>query len=101
MGGRTRGSRRFSSPVTATTHPEPHQAGGMMLGRFLPGLGLPRARVHLTVAEHGDTGAASIPPALDVARREDAFADGDLLLPAGFGRGVSPGTAPVRWQGNQ
>ncbi|MEU5184572.1 3-oxoacyl-ACP synthase III family protein [Streptomyces longwoodensis] len=82
-------------------HFVPHQANGVMLDRVLPGLGLPRARVHLTVAEHGNTSAASIPLALDAARRQGAFADGDLLLLAGFGGGMSLGTALVRWQGSE
>ncbi|MFC0541737.1 3-oxoacyl-ACP synthase III family protein [Kutzneria chonburiensis] len=76
----------------------PHQANGVMLRKVLPGLGLPRAQVHLMVAEHGNTGAASVAVALDVANRQGAFRDGELLLLAGFGGGISFGAALVRWQ---
>jgi len=79
-------------------HFVPHQANGVLLRKAVSGLGLSRARVHLTVAEHGNTSAASIPLAVDVARRQGAFRDGELLLLAGFGGGMSLGTALVRWQ---
>lgn len=79
----------------------PHQANGVLLRTALPDIGLPRARVHLTVAEHGNTSAASIPLALDQARRQGAFTDGELLLLAGFGGGMSIGTALVRWQSGE
>ncbi|MEU8828042.1 beta-ketoacyl-ACP synthase 3 [Streptomyces sp. NPDC048636] len=78
----------------------PHQANGVLLAKALPGLGLPRARTHLTVAEHGNTGAASIPLALDDARRQGLLGDGELLLLAGFGGGMSLGAALIRWQGD-
>ncbi|MDT3399566.1 beta-ketoacyl-ACP synthase 3 [Streptomyces sp. B1866] len=78
----------------------PHQANGVMLRDTFPALGLPRARLHLTVDEHANTSAASIPLALDSGRRAGAFEDGDLLLLAGFGGGMSVGTALVRWDGS-
>ncbi|WP_432045364.1 3-oxoacyl-ACP synthase III family protein [Streptomyces asiaticus] len=76
----------------------PHQANGVLLAKALPELGLPRARTHLTVAEHGNTSAASIPLALDDARRQGVFGDGELLLLAGFGGGMSLGAALLTWQ---
>ena len=78
-------------------HFVPHQANGVLLRELFPLLGLPRARMHLHVAEHGNTSAGSIPLALDAARREGAFADGDLLLLAGFGGGMSLGAVLLRW----
>ncbi|MFF4354034.1 3-oxoacyl-ACP synthase III family protein [Streptomyces sp. NPDC001530] len=83
----------------AVDHFVPHQANGAMLLEVLPRLGLPRARTHMTVAEHANTGAASVPLALDAARRAGAFHDGDTLLLAGFGGGMSIGTALLRWDG--
>ncbi|MFF4402809.1 3-oxoacyl-ACP synthase III family protein [Streptomyces sp. NPDC001480] len=78
----------------------PHQANGVLLGQIVPTLGLPRARTHLTVAEHGNTSASSIPLALDEANRQGAFKDGDLLLLAGFGGGMSIGATLLRWTGS-
>ncbi|MFI2206597.1 3-oxoacyl-ACP synthase III family protein [Streptomyces sp. NPDC020192] len=81
----------------AVDHFVPHQANGAMLEEVVPLLGLPRARTHLMVAEHANTGAASVPLALDAARRGGLLGDGDTLLLAGFGGGMSIGTALVRW----
>lgn len=77
----------------------PHQANGAMLEDILPKLGLGQAQPILTVAEHGNTSAASVPLAIDHARASSMFSDGDLLLLAAFGGGMSIGTALVRWDG--
>ncbi|MFF5257260.1 3-oxoacyl-ACP synthase III family protein [Streptomyces leeuwenhoekii] len=86
--------------VSEVDHFVPHQANGAMLRDVLPYLELTRARTHLTVAEHSNTGAGSVPLALDTARRGGAFSDGDTLLLAGFGGGMSIGTALLRWGGS-
>lgn len=90
----------YDVPADAVHHFVPHQANGVLLRSVLPDLGLPRARVHLTVDEHANTGSASIPLTLDTVRRRGAFADGELVLLAGFGGGMSLGTALLRWQGD-
>jgi len=65
----------------------------------LPRLGLPCGRTHMTVRRtHANTGAASLPLALDAARRGGSFDDGDTALLAGFGGSMS-GTALLRWDG--
>ncbi|ADI04499.1 3-oxoacyl-(acyl-carrier-protein) synthase 3 [Streptomyces bingchenggensis BCW-1] len=78
----------------------PHQANGVMLRDAFPRLGLDRAKLHLTVDEHGNTSAASIPLALDTVCRAGAFRDGELLLLAGFGGGMSVGSALLHWDGD-
>ncbi|MER5640763.1 beta-ketoacyl-ACP synthase III [Kitasatospora sp. NPDC002227] len=78
-------------------HFVPHQANGVLLGEILPSLGLELAQIHLEVAEHGNTSAASIPLALDAAHRSGALRDRDLVLLAGFGGGMTLGTALLRW----
>jgi acetoacetyl-CoA synthase len=82
-------------------HFVPHQANGVLLGEVFPALGLSRARMHLTVAEQGNTSAASIPLALDAAWRGGVLNDGDLLVLAGFGGGMAMGAALVRWDGRR
>lgn len=77
-------------------HFVPHQANGVLLTSVCEQLGLPSARMHVTVAEHGNTGAASIPLALDTAAASGSFADGDLVLLSGFGGGMSIGTVLLR-----
>jgi 3-oxoacyl-[acyl-carrier-protein] synthase-3 len=70
-----------------------------MLEEVVPRLGLKRAKIHLPVAEHGNTSAASIPLALDNAWRSGVIEADHLLLVAGFGGGMSIGTALIRWDG--
>ncbi|MER6119418.1 beta-ketoacyl-ACP synthase III [Streptomyces sp. NPDC001743] len=87
----------FGVAADAVGHFIPHQANGEMLRSVAAGLGLTSARVHLPVERHGNTGAASIPLALDEARRAGEPCDGDLVLLAGFGGGMTLGTAVLRW----
>ncbi|MFE3498613.1 3-oxoacyl-ACP synthase III family protein [Kitasatospora sp. NPDC059160] len=89
--------RRADRTGTEVDHFVPHQANGQMLAEILPSLGLERARTHLTVAEYGNTGAASVPITLDAANRAGALRDGELVLLSGFGGGMSIGSNLLRW----
>jgi 3-oxoacyl-[acyl-carrier-protein] synthase III len=60
-------------------------------------LDMPMERVMLTVQDHGNTSAASVPMALDVAVRDGRIKPGDLLLLEAFGGGFTWGSALVRW----
>ena len=75
----------------------PHQANGVMLDTVFAELALPHAVMHLTLADYGNTGAASIPLTLDHAAESGALHPGDLVLLAGFGGGMSAGFALVEW----
>nr|CUI25719.1 3-oxoacyl-ACP synthase III (FabH) [Streptomyces sp. MG11] len=87
----------LSVPPDQVRHFIPHQANGAMLGEVLENLGLPRARAHLPVGRHGNTGAASVPLALDHAHRSGELSDGDLVLLAGFGGGMTMSAALLAW----
>jgi 3-oxoacyl-[acyl-carrier-protein] synthase-3 len=50
-----------------------------------------------TVDRHGNTSAASIPLALDVARKDGRVKQGDLVLFEAMGGGFTWGSALVRW----
>ena len=76
----------------------PHQANIRIIAATAKKLKLPMDRVVLTVAEHGNTSAASIPLALDVAARRGDFRDGDRLLLEGFGGGFTWGGALLEWR---
>ncbi|WP_017572396.1 3-oxoacyl-ACP synthase III family protein [Nocardiopsis halotolerans] len=78
-------------------HFVPHQANGAMLGDIWPSVGLDYTRMHLTVETQGNTGAGSIPIALDTVSGAGALRADDLVLLAGFGGGMSIGLALVRW----
>ncbi|MCN9245033.1 3-oxoacyl-ACP synthase, partial [Streptomyces sp. RY43-2] len=61
-------------------------------------LGVPAGRVCVSYEDFGNTGAASIPVTLDHAARSGRLADGDLVLLAGFGGGMSMGVSLLCWQ---
>ena len=75
----------------------PHQANLRIIRAAARKLGLPMARVVVTVQDHGNTSAASIPLALDVAVRDGRIQRGQLLLLETFGGGFTWGSALVRF----
>jgi 3-oxoacyl-[acyl-carrier-protein] synthase III len=75
----------------------PHQANLRIMTMTANKLGLPMERVVVTVQEHGNTSAASIPLALSVAHAAGRILPGDLLLMEAIGGGLSWGAAVVRW----
>lgn len=74
----------------------PHQANERILEGISKKLGLPKKKVISTVAEHGNTSAASIPLALDVAVQDGRIKSGDLVLFEALGGGFTWGAALVR-----
>jgi 3-oxoacyl-[acyl-carrier-protein] synthase-3 len=58
---------------------------------------MPMERVVLTVQEHGNTSAASVPMALDTAIRDGRIKRGDLLLLEAFGGGFTWGASLIRY----
>lgn len=84
-------------PGRTVRHFVPHQANGVMLAEVWPLLGLDAARMHLALAHHGNTGAASVPVTLDLAHRRGLFTAGDTTVLSAFGGGMSVGSALLRW----
>ncbi|MFD0393749.1 3-oxoacyl-[acyl-carrier-protein] synthase III C-terminal domain-containing protein [Streptomyces nogalater] len=78
-------------------HFVPHQANGVMLGEVWPRLDLPGATMHLELERYGNTGSASVPITLDIAHRRGEFAEGETVLMAGFGGGMTVGAILTRW----
>jgi 3-oxoacyl-[acyl-carrier-protein] synthase-3 len=75
----------------------PHQANIRIIQATAKRLQLPMERVVLTVKEHGNTSAASVPMALDSAIRDGRVKRGDLLLLEAFGGGFTWGASLVRY----
>jgi len=75
----------------------PHQANLRIIAATAKKLKMSMDRVILTVAEHGNTSAASVPLALDVAVRDGRVKAGDLLLLEAFGGGFTWGSALVEY----
>jgi len=75
----------------------PHQANVRILDAVAKKLGIPQEKVMITVADHANTSAASIPLAMDVAVREGRIKEGDLVVIEALGGGLTWGTALIRW----
>jgi 3-oxoacyl-[acyl-carrier-protein] synthase-3 len=75
----------------------PHQANIRIIQAVARKLDLPMERVIVTVHEHGNTSAASVPLALDTGVRDGRIKKGDLLLLEAFGGGFTWGAALVRF----
>jgi 3-oxoacyl-[acyl-carrier-protein] synthase III len=75
----------------------PHQANQRILDATALKLGLPKERVISTIAEHGNTSAASVPLALAVGVKDGRIKRGDLVLLEAMGGGFTWGAALVRW----
>lgn len=75
----------------------PHQANLRIIQATAKRLRLPMERVILTLQDHGNTSAASIPMALDAAVRDGRVKRGELLLLEGFGGGFTWGACLLRF----
>jgi 3-oxoacyl-[acyl-carrier-protein] synthase-3 len=75
----------------------PHQANIRIIQATARKLDMPMERVIVTVQDHGNTSAASVPLALDVAVRDGRIKRGELLLLEAFGGGFTWGSALVRY----
>ncbi|WP_375458487.1 beta-ketoacyl-ACP synthase III [uncultured Enterovirga sp.] len=75
----------------------PHQANRRIIEASADKLGIPRDKVVITVDRHGNTSAASIPLALDAARKDGRIKTGDLVMLEAIGGGFTWGSALIRW----
>ncbi|NTS66118.1 ketoacyl-ACP synthase III [Sphingomonas sp. HHU CXW] len=75
----------------------PHQANARILDATARKLSLPAERVIVTVDQHANTSAASVPLALDTAVRDGRIKRGDLLVLEAMGGGFTWGAAVLRY----
>ncbi len=75
----------------------PHQANLRIITSTAQKMGLPMDKVVLTVADHGNTSAASIPLALATADAAGRFKAGDVVVTEAIGGGLSWGSVILRW----
>jgi 3-oxoacyl-[acyl-carrier-protein] synthase-3 len=75
----------------------PHQANIRIINATAKRLGMPAEKIVLTVQDYGNTSAASVPMALDVAVRDGRIQRGQLLLLEAFGGGLTWGSALLRY----
>lgn len=75
----------------------PHQANLRIIKSTAKKMGVPMEKVILTVHDHGNTSAASIPLALSVAVKEGKIKRGELILTEAIGGGLAWGAVIFRW----
>jgi 3-oxoacyl-[acyl-carrier-protein] synthase-3 len=75
----------------------PHQANRRIIDASADKLGISRDKVIVTVQQHGNTSAASIPLALETAVRDGRIKPGHLVLLEAMGGGFTWGSALIRW----
>ncbi len=75
----------------------PHQANIRIIQGTAKKLGLPMDKVVVTVQDHGNTSAASIPLALSVGVARGQIKQGDLIVTEAIGGGLAWGAVVLRW----
>ena len=75
----------------------PHQANIRIIESLASNLKVPMERVYVNLDRYGNTSSASIPLALDEARRAGRIKPGDLTLLVAFGAGLTYGATLIRW----
>jgi len=75
----------------------PHQANLRIISATAERMQVPMERVVVTVQDHGNTSAASIPLALSVGKARGQIKPGDLLVTEAIGGGLAWGAVVLRW----
>jgi 3-oxoacyl-[acyl-carrier-protein] synthase-3 len=75
----------------------PHQANARILDATAKKLGLPAEKVVVTVGEHANTSAASVPLAFDTAVKDGRIKRGDIVVLEAMGGGFTWGAAALRY----
>ncbi|MGI9356462.1 MAG: beta-ketoacyl-ACP synthase III [Rhizobiaceae bacterium] len=75
----------------------PHQANKRIIDASAKKLNIAPEKVVMTVQQHGNTSAASIPLAIDIAKKDGRLKQGDLVLLEAMGGGFTWGAVLVRW----
>ena len=74
-----------------------HQANIRIMDVVADRLGVPKEKIITNLSDYGNTSAGSIPIALDEAVRSGKVKKGDVIACAGFGAGLSWGSAILKW----
>lgn len=75
----------------------PHQANIRIIQGTAKKMGVPMDHVVVTVQDHGNTSAASIPLALSVGRERGQIREGDVVVTEAIGGGLAWGAVVLRW----
>ena len=75
----------------------PHQANIRIIQGIARKMGVPLDQVIITVQDHGNTSAASIPLAMSVGKKSGKIKTGDLIVTEAIGGGLAWGSVVIRW----
>jgi 3-oxoacyl-[acyl-carrier-protein] synthase-3 len=75
----------------------PHQANIRIIEALAKRLKLPMNKVYVNIDRYGNTSAASVPIALDEARKKGLIKEGSISLLVAFGAGFTWGSAVIKW----
>lgn len=75
----------------------PHQANLRIIKKTAAKIGISMDHVVVTVQDHGNTSAASIPLAMSVAKQQGKLTQGELILTEAIGGGLAWGAVLLRW----
>lgn len=75
----------------------PHQSNMRIIEATMEKLGLPMEKAFVNIDKYGNTSSASVPIAIDEARREGRLRKGDLVMLVAFGGGLTWGSSLIRW----
>ena len=75
----------------------PHQSNLRIIEATMQKLGLPMEKAFVNIDKYGNTSSASIPIAIDEARKAGRLHKGDLVMLVAFGGGLTWGSSLIRW----
>jgi 3-oxoacyl-[acyl-carrier-protein] synthase-3 len=75
----------------------PHQANIRIIQGIARKMNIPMDQVIVTVQDHGNTSAASIPLAMSVGKQDGKIKPGDLIVTEAIGGGLAWGSVVLRW----
>ncbi|GAB61166.1 MAG: ketoacyl-ACP synthase III [Candidatus Jettenia sp.] len=75
----------------------PHQSNLRIIEATMEKLGLPMEKAFVNIDKYGNTSSASIPIAINEARKEGRIKKGDIVMLVAFGGGLTWGSSIIRW----
>lgn len=75
----------------------PHQSNLRIIEATMEKLGLPKEKAFVNIDKYGNTSSASIPIAIDEARKEGRLSKGDIVMLVAFGGGLTWGSSVIQW----
>ncbi|HLA28140.1 MAG TPA: 3-oxoacyl-[acyl-carrier-protein] synthase III C-terminal domain-containing protein, partial [Syntrophales bacterium] len=75
----------------------PHQSNLRIIEATMEKLGLPMEKAFVNIDKYGNTSSASVPIAMDEARKQGRLRKGNIVMLVAFGGGLTWGSSVIRW----